>query len=124
VSEPSESEEDSEEDGEEEEDRDVARDRRCRGGQGEGVRLWRGGINSGGGLPATTVADDSDESDDMAPRRGLRLITEPEPGSSANWGRFAMEDECWLSESGLDGTTGIECCLETGAAKRGGSGIE
>lgn len=64
----------------------MARGRRCRW-DGEDERLWRGGMKSGWGLSARRVVEDSDDSE---PMMGLRLTTEP--GSSANWGRSAMDD--------------------------------
>jgi hypothetical protein len=51
-------------------------------------------MKSGWGLSARTVVevDDSEDSEgSVAPMSGLRLITES--GSSANWGRFPMDDK-------------------------------
>jgi hypothetical protein len=52
-------------------------------------------MKSGWGLSTgTTVeADDSEDSEGSVPMMGLRLITEL--GSSANWGRSAMDDRWW-----------------------------
>jgi hypothetical protein len=78
-------------------------------------------MNSGGGLAAMTMVevDDSEDSEDTVPRRGLSMA----PGSSAKWGRFEMH--VWTCDSwSVVGTTGMEFCRETGAGMRGGSGIE
>jgi hypothetical protein len=50
-------------------------------------------MNKGGGLGAMmmVVADeveDSEDSEDTVPRRGLSIA----PGSSAKWGKFAMDE--------------------------------
>ena len=75
-------------------------------------------MKSGWGLSAWTV--DSEDSEGSVPMRGLRLKTES--GSSANWGKFPMDDRPWRSCA--VGTVGIEFCRETGIVGRGGSGIE
>jgi hypothetical protein len=46
-------------------------------------------MKSGWGLSARRIVE-VDDSDDSEPTIGLRLTTEP--GSSANWGRSAMDD--------------------------------
>jgi hypothetical protein len=38
-------------------------------------------------------ADDSEDTEDPVPRRGLRLVSTP--GSSANWGRSAIDGWLW-----------------------------
>jgi hypothetical protein len=76
-------------------------------------------MNKGGGLGAMTMVevDDSEDSEDTVPTRGLNMA----PGSSAKWDRFAMPGR---ESCSAVGTTGMEFCRETGAGRRAGSGIE
>jgi hypothetical protein len=72
-------------------------------------------MKSGGGLSDTTTVevDDSEDTDDPVPTRGLRLVIVP--GSSANWGRSAIDGSVtwlWRCVSGPPGATGIEFCRE------------